>query len=277
MNLKETFVPPLSQILTGLFHMKKRYSVWREKGTQDWLVIYTKGGRGRFGYEDGEFLTREGDITLLRPHVRHDYGLETKFKRWDLLWAHFIPRADYYKLLDWPEKAPGIMQLYIEDVAIRKKIAGRFLEANKLASGHLAQREWFAMNALEEVLLWCDQINPKSKTKQFDSRISKALDILCENYAKSISLSLLSKQCGLSVSRLAHLFRDQVGITPQRFLEIQRLNRARQLLELTQNSVSEIAYEVGFQNPFYFSLRFKKHTRLNPRAYRLRNATIGRD
>jgi AraC-like DNA-binding protein len=49
---------------------------------------------------------------------------------------------------------------------------------------------------------------------------------------------------------------------------LQRINRARQLLELTAMSIKEIAAEVGYENPFYFSLRFKKQTGTSPRDYR---------
>jgi AraC family transcriptional regulator of arabinose operon len=67
---------------------------------------------------------------------------------------------------------------------------------------------------------------------------------------------------------MAHLFRAQVGQTPQRFLEQQRLDRAKQLLAFTPNSIKTIAYELGFENPFYFTLRFKRYTGSSPRQYR---------
>ena len=59
-------------------------------------------------------------------------------------------------------------------------------------------------------------------------------------------------------------------MTPQQFLEQQRLDRARQLLELSGRSIGDIAADVGFDNPFYFTLRFKRLTGLSPRDYRKR-------
>jgi len=49
-----------------------------------------------------------------------------------------------------------------------------------------------------------------------------------------------------------------MGTTPQRFAERLRLDHARHLLERTNLSVSEVAAEVGFDDPFYFSRRFKR-------------------
>ena len=55
---------------------------------------------------------------------------------------------------------------------------------------------------------------------------------------------------------------------PMVFLEIERLDRARRLLELTPSSINDIALKTGFENPFYFSRRFKFRTGFSPRDYR---------
>ena len=109
-----------------------------------------------------------------------------------------------------------------------------------------------------------------------DPRVREALDYLCRHLDQSIPLDALAEHCGLSASRLAHLFREQVAMTPVQFLESQRMRRARQLLEVTGMSVAEVGYEVGYDNPFYFSLRFKKATGKSPRQYRDAQVNQGR-
>jgi AraC family transcriptional regulator, arabinose operon regulatory protein len=266
--MHETSTPPLDKLTTGFYRMRNRYFAWREKGTSDWLLIFTVAGKGRFGHLRGEIVSQPGDIILIRPQTRHDYGLENTLRRWDLLWAHFIPRAGWFPLLNWPEEAKGLMRLHLGDEDIVQKVRKRFLEVNRLAHDSLSNGEAFAMNALEEVLLWCDRANPESKTLRLDLRVRRTLDYLYQNFENPISIPGLAKRSGLSTSRFAHLFREQVGSSPGQFLERHRLNQARQFLEFTQYSVTEIAYKVGFQNPFYFSLRFKQETGLSPRAYR---------
>ncbi len=49
-------------------------------------------------------------------------------------------------------------------------------------------------------------------------------------------------------------------------------DRARQLLEFTQEPVSAIARQVGFENPFYFTLRFRRHLGASPREWRQQQA-----
>jgi AraC family transcriptional regulator of arabinose operon len=252
----------------GLFHMKKHYARWREQGAPGWLMVYTLGGQGRFGHDRGELQARKGDLVLLRPRVRNDYGLEENLKRWDLLWAYFFPRADWLALLKWPEEAPGLLCLHLSNPPMRTRIVRQLMEAHRLHRGASRQREMLAMNALEKVLLLCDGANPRSEEAGLDSRVLRAMDYLCQNLSQPVTLDRLARRCGLSISRLAHLFREQVGQTPHQFLEMQRMTRARQLLDLTQQPVTAIAAEAGFPDLFHFSKRFKHHLGLSPRHYR---------
>jgi AraC family transcriptional regulator of arabinose operon len=263
--------PEVIHLVTGHFHETAGYETWRARGTADWLLIATLDGGGRFGHAGGEFRTESGDLALFRPGTRHDYGVAPSLGHWELLWTHFHPRPDWAPYLAWPEAAPGLMRLRLDDGEVRRKALDRFGEAHALATGALPsaprRREAFAMNALEAFLLWCDTQNPLSES-QMDGRVRAAMEYLTRHLAVPVTMGALADACGLSVSRLAHLFRAQVGLAPQQFLEGQRLDRARQLLELTPRPVGAVAAEVGYENPFYFTQRFKRATGLSPRDYR---------
>ena len=108
------------------------------------------------------------------------------------------------------------------------------------------------MNALEEVLLWCDAANPTSQMIRIDPRVQAVMDFICRNLASPMSLESMADVCGLSVSRMAHLFRQQLKHPATISRAWQRINRARQLLELTDMSVKEISAEVGYESPVLF-------------------------
>lgn len=267
---RDTPSPPPGPLVAGHFHKGPRYATYRERGTRDWLLVFTKSGAGRFGHAQGEFIARTGDMVLLRPGTLHDYGTARGSGHWEPLWAHFIPRPNWMAWLDWPEVAPGILRLALKDHELRPRLLKRFQELVQLHAGPSRLREPLALNALEEILLWCDLANPRGDTAGVDVRIRRALDFVCERFAEPLTVARIASHCGLSPSRFAHLFRAQTGETPQRYLELQRLNRARQLLEFTQEPVAAIAQAVGFENPFYFTLRFKRHSGASPRAWRQR-------
>jgi len=71
-----------------------------------------------------------------------------------------------------------------------------------------------AVNALERALLLCDTVNPRHIECRRDPRIRKAVDLLCRRSDERFTLAELARRCGLSRSRLAELFRQQVGVAP---------------------------------------------------------------
>ena len=255
---------PVLELLTGHFHEGSGYRIVRRDGVGDWLLIATVGGKGRFGHAEGELVVEAGDWVLIRPGTPHDYGVEASLKQWELLWAHFQPRAHWLPWLNWPAVAPGLMKLAIRDGSTMD----RFSEVHRLFTGDLRRREAFAMNALEALLLECDRQNPLAATTGYDDRIRRAMDFLERNLGRKTTLADIARAVGLSASRLAHLFREQTGQTPQQYLEALRMQRAIELLQRTGFSIKQIADTVGFDSQFYFSQRFKARTKQSPSSFR---------
>lgn len=274
MRIPENPAPVLTaELLTGHFRRGPGYRGWREHGTRDWLLILTLAGQGRFGHPSGvEFGVQKGDLTLLRPGTRHDYGIAKGSSLWDILWTHFHPRPHWEDLLQWPEAAPGLMRIGIPDAIDQKRVEDRFIESHVLANGSLLSRDLFAMNALEEVLLWCASHVPREQPAWGDRRVQAVTEFVRSNLARQLGLDDLAEACGLSPSRLMQLFRRHVGSSPIRYLEEQRIRRAKLLLVRTSLSVAAIASEVGIENPYYFSYRFKIHTGLPPTQWRAAQA-----
>lgn len=101
-----------------------------------------------------------------------------------------------------------------------------------------------------------------------DKLIKKAL-LLVENNISDADFSVdkLSREIGMSRVHLYKKLTSLTGKTPIEFIRIIRLRRAAQLLEKSQLSVSEIAYQVGFNNPKYFTKYFKIEYKVLPSEY----------
>jgi AraC family transcriptional regulator of arabinose operon len=243
---------------------------FRPHGSKDWLLIYTRAGSGLYHYPGGDVATRPGDITLYRPGIFQEYSIAPSAGRWDVLYVHFLPREEWNDWLHWPEIAPGLMRLSLAEPALRRRVERTIDEMIQLANGTQARRLALGQNCLEKVLLWCDTINPRQRDAQLDPRVRRAVEYLSAHLKEPFSEEHLARVSGLSPSRLRHLFRAQAGDSPRHFLEGQRLRRAGELLALSRQTIAEIADELGFTNPFYFTLRFKKQTGESPRAFRQR-------
>ncbi len=103
------------------------------------------------------------------------------------------------------------------------------------------------------------------------TQIRPAINYIDANYDKPISLADIARISHLSVSRLAHIFKEQMGITIIDYLTSVRIERAKQLLLATGQSCTEICFQVGYNNQSYFSRTFKELVGMTPRQFRVRN------
>lgn len=109
-----------------------------------------------------------------------------------------------------------------------------------------------------------EKLNEADKT--FVGRLRTAIQ---ENLGDSdFSVERLGEEIGLSRVQLYRKVKALTGQTLVELLRKARLTKARQLLEKTEKSVSEIAYEVGFTSPSYFNKCFKDEFDINPSSLR---------
>lgn len=105
--------------------------------------------------------------------------------------------------------------------------------------------------------------------KKENRSIQKAISYLKRNYDKKIQLNELGILTGYSPNHFQRLFIQVIGISPSKYLENIRIDRAKYLLIENEKSLSDIAYECGFSSPSYFSKVFKKHTLLSPYDFQM--------
>ncbi|MBR4868707.1 MAG: helix-turn-helix domain-containing protein [Clostridia bacterium] len=99
--------------------------------------------------------------------------------------------------------------------------------------------------------------------QQYD-RIQPALDLMRSRLGEHIALEELAATCHLSASHFCRLFRQITGYSPIQYLVELRLQEAATLLKRTDKTISQIAYEVGFDDIGYFSRKFKTQFGISP-------------
>ncbi len=103
------------------------------------------------------------------------------------------------------------------------------------------------------------------------SQLKPAIEFMQYNYSEPLTLADIAKAAHLSVSRLAHLFREQMGVTLVDYLTNVRINHAKRLLLSTEHNCTRICYDVGYNNQSYFTRVFKQITGVTPREFRNQN------
>jgi two-component system response regulator YesN len=98
--------------------------------------------------------------------------------------------------------------------------------------------------------------------------VKKCLSFIQQNYAKNISLSDAAKNTELSHNYLSFIFKQETGINFNTYLSQFRVEQAKKLLASSNLRIYQVAEEVGFSNPYYFSKVFKEFTGLSCKQYR---------
>ena len=99
----------------------------------------------------------------------------------------------------------------------------------------------------------------------------KIKEFIDANYKRNINLDSISESVFISKHYTCHIFKDDFGVSPIEYLIKKRISIAQHLLINTVMSISDIAYEVGYIDPLYFSQLFKHRVSLSPSAYRKQN------
>ncbi len=98
--------------------------------------------------------------------------------------------------------------------------------------------------------------------------VQEVIFFIHDNYMKKIKLTEICKDIGISPQYLIRIFNSKLQRTPIQYINLFRVSRAKELLKNTTLSIKEITYEIGMENPSYFSRLFKKLENMTPGEYR---------
>jgi two-component system response regulator YesN len=107
--------------------------------------------------------------------------------------------------------------------------------------------------------------NPDDKNQQI---ISEMKEYIAANYQDGITLSEMARKFNLSSGHLSNLFHEETGESFSDYLNMIRLNKAKELLKTTDDKIYQIADQLGFNDAYYFSSWFKKLVGASPTTYR---------
>jgi transcriptional regulator GlxA family with amidase domain len=101
-----------------------------------------------------------------------------------------------------------------------------------------------------------------------DEQILKAQNWIDDNYTEKISIDVLARLCRISPRQFNRRFKNATGETPIAYTQWLRIEKAKVLLERTQDTVNEITWNVGYEDINSFRRLFIKHTGMSPKRYR---------
>ena len=99
--------------------------------------------------------------------------------------------------------------------------------------------------------------------------IRNVIEYVEQNISNRIMLKDLAAVAGMSPNYFHRVFTRVMGMTPNEFVISKKMNRARELLATTSESIADISLECGFENIAYFSYVFKRYSGITPSSFRV--------
>lgn len=259
---------------------------------EDWIRPYGKGipelhfhnymeigicheGRGTMIIEDSEYSFKPGDIAIIpanMPHNTISQDFELGFWEWlyvdiplalqsiSQLAAHTMNVKELERLINQEgqffhkTERPILAQIIYQ---IRQECECRdYLYRESI---------WVLLQAFVIELLRTKDLKEENlKKDKINLAISPAINYAEEHYQEPIRMENLAEACGLSESHFRRLFRESMNMSPQEYVAMIRIKRACDLIEKTDKSMGQIAYETGFASVSSFNRNFKKLMETSP-------------
>lgn len=171
-----------------------------------------------------------------------------------------------------PQRNPAVIP-YIRDFCYAGIRAMREKQADESPLAKITYQDVENCGTLEELrsfmLRMVGNMGRQGFEKQeYSALVREGLEYLEKNYNRNLSLEEICDALGVSRNYFSFLFKKETGENIWSYLTTIRLDKAKELLRNTDDKTYAIAYQVGYDNPSYFSKLFKKSTGMTPNEYR---------
>jgi len=251
-------------------------------------LVYVRSGAGLHWHSTQRHSIYAGDCYVILPGEEHTYRSTSRLSITNVLFYPQIVQAFREQLA----AIPGFRRffttepLFREETSFRHKLhlslsnqerlttlldelqrelAGRTPGYQVSATGLFLQVVVLLSRAFDRAF---EEGDLRRQFEGKDSLVSAAIAYLEQNYAGDISVDDIARSVFISASRLSHVFKDSTGMSLSDYLTRMRVDRACRLLTESDQSVTGIAFSLGFHDSAYFTRLFTKTTGISPSLYR---------
>ncbi|MEK3887990.1 AraC family transcriptional regulator [Bacillus sp. FSL K6-3431] len=261
------------------------YSIgWERKSTQDYdydgmtrneygkcVFQYTFSGAGKIDVDGKEYSLTAGQAFLVQIPSKHRYYLPADSEHWEFMFItlygkeavkafDFINSKLGYVIQFNPESSPIKLLMSIFQEAINRNITDAY-ESSAMAYSFIMELYRYALNIGVSTEKWPEQVE-------------KAILFAKKYYSDQIGLGDLVIASGLSKYHFTRLFHRTTNLTPVQYLTKIRIDKAIELLRMTNHSIDDIARMVGYSTGNYFIKVFNKRIGMSPGQFRESKYTV---
>ncbi len=244
------------------FHLRER-----THGCNQYILIYCTSGEGWYTIQNQTYTVTANHFFIIPALSPHQYGASQQ-DPWSIYWIHFAgTMAAAYTHFVYQDSPVSVPLLATTNLARSQK----FYEL--LAYIEMSYNEdniVYANIGLGHYLTsFCKTVyHPQQKEQHDPTPISKVIAYMKEHIALTLTLEDLAQVAGMSPSYFSLIFKEKIQSTPIHFFTFLKMQQACQLLENTTLRIKEVAYQLGYQDPYHFSRVFTNIMGLSPRSFR---------
>ncbi|TXC92664.1 helix-turn-helix domain-containing protein [Metabacillus litoralis] len=263
---KHPLIAPFYVTDIGYFPRAKYHYRERIHGCDSHIVIYCAEGEGWIEINGTKLTIKPTMLMIIPKETPHRYGASEQTP-WSIYWFH-LGGTDVDQFIEGLGLKNNLSQLkFIKFV--------KFLEIFNNCFDFLSNRVYSHLHHIhvsQSIKYLLSNVSVTSALTNQDRNkedyLDKAIHFMNENMNKTIKLDDVAKYSGLSKQHLTHLFKSETSYPPIDYFIRMKMQRAAQTLDLTENSIKQIAVSLGIDDPYYFSRIFKKIMGTSPSQYR---------
>lgn len=249
-------------------HFKAHRPYYTERANlPSFLMKFTHSGEGRLVYNNQEFLIKSGDIFFIDCREYQHYQTVSD-EPWEMDWVHFFggtSEAFYHEFMK-----NGTNVFHTTTATLDNPIHLIINQLLLLQESQHAQTDYQSSvllhQLLNELLLQKNQLD--FTYEEIPDHVLAMKDFLDQHFKEIITMEQLEKLFHVNKYQLNKDFSRYIGQPPINYQINKKISYAKDLLRYSNQSIKEIALEIGMDNFAYFSRLFKKRTGLSPSVYR---------
>lgn len=255
---------PFCAVSCGKFYAGEKYFTKRDC-LNNYLLLVTTYGTGKIICKGQTCLLKPGNAVIIDCNIPHEYQTATH-DVWHFYYLHFnalsfagygefflntltaIPLSSFHRICDLIEKLYHLSFCYDTKTSI--------IISNIIS------------DILTEMVCSCSDAD-KTNMQSVRKDIQALKEYISEHFTNELHIADFMEQIHLSRHYLIHIFKKQIGISPYQFMHMCRIHHAQSLLIHTDQSISQIAENSGYNSTTVFIRHFKAFQQMTPKEYRM--------
>ena len=230
----------------------------------DFQINYITHGEGVYVCGGSKYQVKPGSTLLILPGVKHSYHPRTK-TGWNDYWVRF--NGLYFNdLLKMGVLSP--VKVFFESG----------LNDSVLSFFHLILDEvrnlypLYQMRVCAAIVSLIAEVLVRERNRDvpvlFQQVVEKAKFLMEADISSTVNLAVIAKQLGVNTTHFQKYFKRSTSMTPYQYYIHKKIVKAESLLGNKGISVKETAFQLGFEDEFYFSRLFKRKTGVSPSKWK---------